>query len=74
MATKSYSNGTRNGTKISVMITGSASVFAIFQSGFSALEESAMDAPDWIAAGSVLRLDDGFCGPVVLPRISFRGE
>ena len=74
MATKTYSNGTERIDADGRMFRTGVPVYADLrtQHGFYTFEAGGIDAPEWIAAGAMLRFVSGGFAPVAVPAISLR--
>lgn len=73
MQTKSYSNGAENLDADFLMMSGTQLGTKLrIEDGFYTFEAGAIDAPEWMAAGAMLRFVSGGFAPAAVPAISFR--
>ncbi len=73
MSPKTYSNGAENLDADFLMMSGTqVGAHLRIEDGFFNFEAGAIDAPEWMAAGAMLRFVQGGFAPAAVPAISFR--
>ena len=73
MTTKTYSNGAENLDAEFLLVSGTqANAWLRIEDGFYAFEAGAIDAPEWMAAGAMLRGVIREDTPAAIPAIVFR--
>ena len=73
MTTKTYSNGTENLDAESLLVSGTqVGAHLRIEDGFFNFEAGAIDAPEWMAAGAMLRGTVRTDTPAAIPAIVFR--
>ena len=75
MSPKTYSNGAENLDADFLMMSGTqAGAHLRIDEGFYSFEAGAIDAPEWMAAGAMLRGVTRGDTPASIPAITFRCE
>ena len=73
MSPKTYSNGTEEIDAESLLVSGTqVGAHLRMEDGFYAFEAGAIDAPEWMAAGAMLRGVIREDTPAAIPAIFFR--